>query len=313
MATLTTPTNSSPVADAEAIRKAVHGFGTDEKTIIKILGHRNAVQRKQIRQTYEEIYQEDLIKRFESELHGDLEKAMFRWILDPLDRDAVLANVVLKEKTPEYRVIVELSCIYSPEELLAVKRAYQARYHHSLEEDLASHFSGDIGKFLVALVGVYRYDGPEIDPRLAKSEAEVLHNAVQDKAHREEITRIISTRSKAQLIATFNRYKDEYGASITKHLEHNPADPYIAAVHTAVRCIYDPKCYYVEELKKALNNHPIDKDVITRVIVTRAEKDLKDIEELYYKKNSVALDHAVAKETSGDYKAFLLTLMGKEH
>lgn len=81
---------------------------------------------------------------------------MFRWILDPLDRDAVLANVVLKEKTPEYRVIVELSCIYSPEELLAVKRAYQARYQHSLEEDLASRFSGDIGKACTSSTTVSR-------------------------------------------------------------------------------------------------------------------------------------------------------------
>ena len=49
------------------------GWGTDEKAIINILGHRNAIQRKQIRQTYEELYQEDLIKRLESELSGDFE------------------------------------------------------------------------------------------------------------------------------------------------------------------------------------------------------------------------------------------------
>ena len=51
---------------------------------------------------------------------------------------------------------------------------------------------------------------------------------------------------------------------------------------------------------------------MTRVIVSRAEKDLKHIKEVYYKKNSVSLEDAVAKETSGDYKEFLLTLLGKE-
>ena len=51
---------------------------------------------------------------------------------------------------------------------------------------------------------------------------------------------------------------------------------------------------------------------MTRVIVTRAEKDLKSIKEVFYKKNSVSLDDAVAKATSGDYKAFLLTILGKE-
>ena len=55
-----------------------------------------------------------------------------------------------------------------------------------------------------------------------------------------------------------------------------------------------------------------DEEALTGVIVTRAEKDLKDIAEIYYKRNSVHLEHAVAKETSGDYRRFLLTLMGKE-
>lgn len=49
------------------------GWGTDEKTVIAILGHRNVHQRQQIRKIYEEIYQEDLIKRLESELSGDFE------------------------------------------------------------------------------------------------------------------------------------------------------------------------------------------------------------------------------------------------
>lgn len=55
-----------------------------------------------------------------------------------------------------------------------------------------------------------------------------------------------------------------------------------------------------------------DEDSLTRVIVTRAEKDLRIIKDLYYKKNSVSIEDTVAKETSGDYKAFLLTLLGKE-
>lgn len=53
------------------------GWGTDEKAIISILGRRNAIQRKLIRQAYEEMYQEDLIKRLESELSGDFEVLCF--------------------------------------------------------------------------------------------------------------------------------------------------------------------------------------------------------------------------------------------
>lgn len=71
---------------------------------------------------------------------------MYRWILDPADRNAVLANVAVTQSATDYRVIVELSCTHSSQELLAVKRAYQARYKHSLEEHLAAHTSGDLRK-----------------------------------------------------------------------------------------------------------------------------------------------------------------------
>jgi len=68
---------------------------------------------------------------------------VYRWILEPADRDAVLANVAIKSGK-NYNVIVEIATINSPEELLAVRRAYLHRYKHSLEEDLAAHTTGPL-------------------------------------------------------------------------------------------------------------------------------------------------------------------------
>lgn len=65
-------------------------------------------------------------------------------------------------------------------------------------------------------------------------------------------------------------------------------------------------------LRNAIKILGTDEDALTRVIVTRAEKDLKDIKEAYYRRNSIDLSNAVANDTSGDYKAFLLTLLGDE-
>ncbi|KAJ7949332.1 Annexin [Quillaja saponaria] len=309
MATIVAPLNFSPVEDAEALRKAFEGWGSDEKTIISILGHRYSYQRQQIRKAYEELYQEDLVKRLESELSGDFEKAVYRWILEPADRDAVLAHVAIKSDNKD--VIVEISCIYSPEELLAVRRAYHNRYKRSLEEDVAAHTTGDLRRLLVALVSTFRYGGDEINARLANSEADVLHDDIKDKKNHEEVIRILSTRSKSQLIATFNRYRDDHGSSITKHLLGESSDDFRKVLRTAIHCIVDLEKYYEKVLRNVIKKVGTDEDALTRVIVTRAEKDLKDIKELYLKRNSVPLELAVAKDTHGDYKDFLLTLLGK--
>ncbi|KAJ0692671.1 putative annexin [Helianthus annuus] len=290
MATLVAYEDASPSADAELLKKACHGWGTDEKTVISVLGHRNATQRKLIREAYQELFHEDLVKRLEHELSGDFERAVYRWNLDPADRNAVLANVALRKESCDYRVIIELSCTLSPEELYAVKCAYQCRYKRSLEEDIASHTSSDLRNassstllLLIGLVSIHRYQGNEVDLKLGKSECNVLRKAIEEKLYNhEDILRIVTTRSKPQLMATLNSYKDEHGCNITK------------------------------VVRNAIKKGGTNEDALTRVIVTRAEKDLKVIMEQYYKRNSVPLDQAVAKETSGHYKRFLLTLLGKE-
>lgn len=78
----------------------------------------------------------------------DRQRAVYRWNLDPADRDAVLANVALRKdkNCVDYRVIIELSCTLSPEELFSVKSAYHCRYKRSLEEDIASNTSSDLRK-----------------------------------------------------------------------------------------------------------------------------------------------------------------------
>ncbi|XP_071723673.1 annexin-like protein RJ4 [Rutidosis leptorrhynchoides] len=313
MATLVAPQEFSPVEDAELLHKAVKGWGTDEKAIIRILAHRNAGQRQQIRAAYHQLHNEDLLKRLESELSGDFEKAVYRWVLDPYDRDAVLAYVAVRKSNPtDYHVLVEIACILNSEELLAVRRAYQLRYKHSLEEDVASHTSGDLRKLLVGLLSVYRYDGNEINPRLAEKEAGILHEALKDKQmNHEEVIRIVTTRSKTQLMAIFNCYRDHHGTSITKSLGGSH-DEFANVLRTAIRCINDHKKYYEKMLRNAIKRVGTDEDALTRVIVSRAEKDLREIKEVYYKRNSVTLDQAVSMDTSGDYKAFLLALLGKE-
>lgn len=70
---------------------------------------------------------------------------------------------------------------------------------------------------LVGLVKAFRYEGDEINARLANSEADTLHDAIKDKGfNHEEVIRILTTRSETQLTATFNRYRDDHGSSITK-------------------------------------------------------------------------------------------------
>lgn len=70
----------------------------------------------------------------------------------------------------------------------------------------------------MGVVSAYRCEGNEIDENMAELEANIIDDEIKGKGckNNEEIIRIVSTRSKPQLNATFNRYRDIHGTSITK-------------------------------------------------------------------------------------------------
>ncbi|XP_023766615.1 annexin Gh1 [Lactuca sativa] len=312
MATLKVPsTVPSPSEDCEQLRKAFAGWGTNEALIIEILAHRNGAQRKKIQETYFETYGEHLLKDLDSELSSDFQRVVLLWTLDPAQRDAYLANEATKKLTASNWVLMEIACTRSSHHLLAVRNAYHAKYKKSIEEDVAHHTSGDFRKLLVPLVSAFRYEGDEVNMTLAKSEAKIVHQKICDKAYTDdELIRILTTRSKAQLNATCNQYNNQFGNAITKDLKADPEDEYLKFLRSTIKCLTVPEKYYEKVLRLAINKLGTDELALTRVVVTRAEVDLQRIAEEYQRRNSVPLDRAIAGDTSGDYKKMLLALMG---
>ncbi|KAM0971764.1 hypothetical protein TB2_019216 [Malus domestica] len=299
--------------DCEQLKKAFKGWGTNEDLVISILGHRNAAQRKAIRKTYADAYGEDLLKELEKELTSDFERIVLLWTLDPAERDAFLANEATKKWTKCNQVLAEIACSRSAHELLLARQAYHARYKKSLEEDVAYHTTGDFRKLLAPLVSSYRYEGDEVNLALAKSEAKLLHEKISDKAYNDDdIIRILATRSKAQINATLNHYKNEFGNDINKDLKADPKDEYLAILRATIKCLVRPEKYFEKSLRLAINKRGTDEGALTRVVATRAEVDMMIIKDLYHKRNSVPLDQAIKKDTTGDYEKMLLALVGHE-
>ncbi|KAI5436967.1 hypothetical protein KIW84_023190 [Lathyrus oleraceus] len=112
-----------PSEDSEQLHGAFQGWGTNEGLIISILTHRNASQRKAIRETYAQTHGEDLLKDLDKELSSDFEKVVLLWTLDPAEHDAFLANQVTKMLTSNNVIIMEIASTRSPLELLKEKHA----------------------------------------------------------------------------------------------------------------------------------------------------------------------------------------------
>ena len=69
----------------------------------------------------------------------------------------------------------------------------------------------------------------------------------------------------------------------------------------------------MQVLHKAMQGMGTNDTTLVRVVVTRTEVDMQYIKAEYLKKHRKTLNDAVHSETSGDYRAFLLALLGPNH
>ncbi|CAI8607494.1 unnamed protein product [Vicia faba] len=305
----------SPTQDSERLRNAFQGIGTDEKELILVLGHRNAQQRKEIRETYQQIYKESFVDRLQSELSGDFRNAIVLWTSDPSERDAKLARDALKAKRKgikQLQILVEIACATSPNHLMAVRQAYCALFDCSLEEDIIASVSPPLTKILVGLVSSYRHDKVTVNSEVAKSEAEKLHEAIKNKQLDDDhIVWILCTRNFFQLRETFACYKELYSTTFEEDIKVCGKGDLASVLNVVVWCIDRPEKHFAKVIRDSIVGFGTDEDSLNRGIVTRAEIDLLKVRFEYANMFKNNLDDDVIGDTSGDYKEFLLTLLGK--
>ncbi|XP_043699351.1 annexin D4-like [Telopea speciosissima] len=308
-----------PQEEIDALTKSFSGFGVDEKSIITVLGKWQPEERKSFRKESPFFFSKDDHRLFEKwnadhiallkREFSRFKNAVVLWTMHPWERDARLVKEALIKENRSYDVIIEIACTRSSEELLGARKAYHSLFDHSIEEDVAAHIHGSNRNLFVALVSAYRYEGSKVNDEVAKSEAKMICNAIKnakkDPVEDEEVVRILSTRSKPHLKAIYKHYKELCGKTLNEDLENG------SSLKEAVQCLCSPQTYFSKVLNAAMKSGADEKTkvALSRVIVTRADYDMKEIKEEYHKENGFSLSQKINETTHGNYKDFLLNLI----
>ncbi|XP_002265896.3 annexin D4 isoform X1 [Vitis vinifera] len=295
-------------------------FGVDEKSMLEILVKWQPEQLSTFRNETSRIFLKDerfpfekceefLLKFLKREFKR-FKDAVVQWTMHPWERDARMARKALKRGRQAYGLLIELACTRSSDELLGARRAYQSLYSESIEEDVASRVDGIERQLLVALVSSYRYDGSKTNDQAIKLDTQKLEKAISigDKKQLikdEEIVRILTTRSKIHLIAVIKCYQETFNKNIIEDLDEE------SSLKDTIYCLCVPSQYFSKILDSAMkaNANKNEKEALTRVIVTRANVDMKDIAEEYDRQYKTPLTQKIEDVALGNYKDFLVTLV----
>lgn len=312
MSTITVPQYLNMSEDVHGLHRAFRGFGCDEKRVIQILGHRNQPQRTAIADAYQRQYGESIFKRLKSELHGKLEKAVLLWMMSPAHRDASLVYDSTKGLGTRDRALIGIICARTPSQIYEIKQAFYAMYHQTLETQIQSDTSGNYRKLLLALVRGNRSETLAVDPNYALSDAHSLYRAGVARLGTDEDTfiHILTTRSPAQLNLTLQYYRHTYGHDFEKAIKKETSGRFEDALLAVVQCTCYPARFFAQELYDSMKGLGTNDQDLIRVLTTRAEIDMYYIKQEFLAMYRKSLEQAISSDTSGDYRHFLLTLVG---
>ncbi|XP_018652853.1 putative annexin [Schistosoma mansoni] len=120
--TLKFEVHNDPEKDAEKLYEVVKG--TDEHRIIKVLGHRNAYQRIEIRDTFKALYGKDLVDELSRGTSGHFRKLLKMLLTNLYEVDASALYKAMKGAGTDEETIIEVLCTATNEEIENIKQAY---------------------------------------------------------------------------------------------------------------------------------------------------------------------------------------------
>ncbi|KAJ8683343.1 hypothetical protein QAD02_019135 [Eretmocerus hayati] len=303
--------NFNPVSDAEILRKAMKGFGTDEKAIIQVLAHRSNEQRQEIAKAFKTSYGKDLIKDLKSETSGNFEKLLVA-MMTPLPQYIAkeLHDAISGIGTDE-TVLIEVMCTMSNHEINVIKQAYEAMYGKSLEDELMSDTSGNFKRLMVSLCQAGRDESFHVDRNAAAHDARQLLQAGELRFGTDESTfnAILCQRNVAQLREIFAEYQNITGHDIEQAIKNEFSGDVEKGLLAIVKCVKNRPGFFAEQIYKSMKGAGTDDQRLIRLIVTRSEMDMGEIKQAFMQQYGQSLENRISDDCSGDYKKCLIALI----
>uniref|UniRef100_A0A673BKT5 Annexin n=1 Tax=Sphaeramia orbicularis TaxID=375764 RepID=A0A673BKT5_9TELE len=274
--------NFDPAADAQALRKAMKGFGTDEDAIIDIVAQRSNAQRQEIRQAFKSLLGRDLMKDLKSELSKNLERLIIALMLTPAEFDAKMMRKAMEGAGTDEHALIEI--------LLGTK------YNKSIQSDTSGHFC----RILVSLVQGAREEGPADNER-ANVDAQELADACNADSDDMEMKfmSILCTRSfphlrKGRVFQEFVRYTNK---DIEQIIKKEMSGDVKNAFYAIVRSVKNQPSYFADRLYKAMKGLGTDDRALIRIMVSRSEIDLFNIRKEFKETHDASLHEFIQVET----------------
>ncbi|XP_007567714.1 annexin A4 [Poecilia formosa] len=312
--TVTEATGFDAAADAQKLRGAMKGTGTDEAAITDVLAHRTIAQRQRIKEAYKQTVGKELADDLSSELSGNFKSVVLGLLMLAPVYDAYELRNAMKGAGTEEACLIDILASRSNNEIKTINEVYKKEYGKTLEDAVSGDTSGMFKRVLVSLLTAGRDESDKVDDALAVQDAKDIYEAGEARWGTDEVKflTVLCVRNRNHLLRVFQEYQKISGkdieASIKSEMSGSLEDVFLAIV----KCIKSKPAFFAERLYKSMKGLGTTDSVLIRIMVARAEIDMLDIKSQFQKMYGKTLHSFIKGDTSGDYRKILLELCGGE-
>eukprot|EP00730_Choanoeca_flexa_P005843 TRINITY_DN12031_c0_g1_i7.p1 TRINITY_DN12031_c0_g1~~TRINITY_DN12031_c0_g1_i7.p1 ORF type:complete len:314 (+),score=113.41 TRINITY_DN12031_c0_g1_i7:86-1027(+) len=298
---------------AKDLRKAMKGFGTNEKEIIEVLTSIDNAQRQEVKLAFKTTLGRDLEDDLKSELGGNFEDAVLALLRTPAEYDAWTLREAMSGAGTDESDISEVLASRTNEQIEAIKEVYAKEYKRDLEEDLKSENGGNLKRIYVSLVQGNRKEDDETDDEKAEADAQALLEAGEKAwgTDESEFNRVLMVNNAAQLRLIGEKYRGISDYDVRRVIEKEMSGNLEFAMVALWLCATKPAEFFADRAYRAMKGMgTADKD-LQRVIISRSEIDLEEIKAVFQDKYGKKLSKMIADDIGGDYKRLMLAIVGE--
>jgi annexin A7/11 len=304
--------------DADGLRKAMKGFGTDEKALIAILANKDPLQIDTIRQAYERKHRRNLIADIQSETSSWFEKALVSLARGPLLSDVHALHDAMSGPGTKEIVLNDVLLGRSNADLKAIKSAYYHTFHDKLEDVVKGDLSMKTERHFMIVLGATRAeDSAPVDPRQVDDDVMQIYKATEGKMGTDEILvcSIMSTRNDNQIRAIAHTYKQKFNKDLEKVIKSEFSGHMEDALLFQLRNATDKYMHAAKLLEDSMAGMGTkDHLLVSRTIRYHWDRNtLNNVKGAYQQRYGKSLGKRIYGETSGDYRKTLLAAIGEPY
>jgi annexin A7/11 len=305
-----------PEADADLLRKAMKGFGTDEKTLIRILADKDPIQINAIKTAYHARHKRHLLQDVQGETSGWLEEGLCAIIRGPLQQDVVYLRQGTEGPGTKEKILNDVLLGRSNADMQAIKAEFQKTYRTSLESVIKGELSMKTERhFLMVLAANRAEESAPVIPQQVDQDVMDIYRATEGKVGTDEllVCSILSQRSDRQIGAIAHTYKQKFTRDLETVIKKEFSGHMELALLHQLRTGTDRAMRDALLLEDAMAGMGTeDRLLVNRVVRMHWDRNhMMQVKGAYQHHFHKSVTSRIRGETSGDYERLMCACFGE--